>query len=85
MDKDYQKVRAVVIAERGSNGMALRSERTFQTEAGPAVCFQFRGRGRASVVCFALGDQQLTLRYEGDEAFAPDAYEILKSARIAPE
>ena len=81
MDAEFERVRAVVIAERRSNGMTLRSQQVLQTPAGPAACFQFRGKDGASVVCFLLGDHQLTLSYTGDEAFVPDVYEIVRSFR----
>jgi hypothetical protein len=83
IDTDFERIRSIVIAERESNGMMFRSQEVLHTAAGPAACFQFRGNDGASVVCLLLGDHQLSLRYEGDEAFTPDAYEIVKSARPA--
>jgi hypothetical protein len=83
MDADFERVRAIVIAERRSSGMMLRSQQVLQTPAGPAACFEFRGKDGASVVCLFFGDHQLTIDYEGDEAFVPDVYEIIRSARLA--
>lgn len=82
IDADFERVRAIVVAERAPSGMMLRSQQMFHTPAGPAACFEFRSRVGASVVCLFFGAHQLTLGYEGDEAFVPDAYEIIRSARL---
>jgi len=80
MKLDLNRLQTILVNQGKLEGMSLDAQRKLQTEAGPAVCFQFKSGRRSSASCF-FDNSTLSIQYEGSEKFTGDIYELVNSAR----
>jgi len=79
LQRDSDRLEAILVKQEGSEGMNLVAQRKFETAVGRAFCLEF-GSGKHSVVNCYFDKSTLSVEYEGSEKFTGDVYEVVNSA-----
>jgi hypothetical protein len=79
-DVDYARLKVWLTNEARSVGPYQQTEKTFNTQDGAALCFQFNRPESVEVRCF-LDGSSVTVVFEGEPRFVDDVYQVVSGAR----